>query len=62
MKNTLPFKMDIISQMCDLVLSNAPYRLDLSVYKKKPIPKTFHGVTNPGKQELLSTKMSRMNK
>ena len=61
-RDKLTFKKEILADMKNSVSNNAALPLDLSLYKRKPVPNTFHGVEKPDKQSLVDMKLSRMDK
>ena len=61
-KDMVPFKKDILSKIVNNVMINARIPVDLSRYKRKPVPKTFHGVEKPNKDDLKKRRISRMGK
>jgi hypothetical protein len=61
-KDIVPFKIDVLSQITSNVISDVRLPLDLSQYIRQAVPKTFHGVPKPSKDELKAKKFSRMGK
>ena len=61
-KDILPFKKSLLSEMTGNVRSNTRLPIDLSRYIRRAVPKTFHGVEKPALDDLKKKQFSRMGK
>lgn len=61
-KDILPFKKSLLSEMTGNVRSNIRLPIDLSRYIRRVVPKTFHGVEKPAIDILKKKQFSRMGK
>ena len=59
-KDIIPFKKSLLSEIVGNVNSNTLLPIDLNRYIRKPVPKTFHGVDKPSLASVKNKSFSRM--
>ena len=61
-KDIIPFKRSLLTEMTANVAMDVKLPIDLSRYIRRPVPETFHEVHKPAIEELREKKFSRMGK
>ena len=59
-KDIIPFKKSLLSEIVGNVNSNTLLPIDLNRYIRKPVPRTFHGVDKPSLASVKNKSFSRM--